>query len=1115
MPRFRSRRARSGLSDSNRIIALTVFWILLLIATPLIGEPLRAVPKDAKAAHLHESYDLHIPLTDQEKAYLAALPTLRLGMDPDWPPYAFLDADGKPDGISADYLQYIVQTLHIRVERVGSTSWSDTLRLVNQGQIDVLVAMSPNIQLTVPFLATQPYIDYPVVIATRKDFQAVPDLNALNGLRVAMVKDSGVGAAPGLDTSVKFERYMVGSGEEGLQAIESGKAQAFVGNLGVIDRLIRQHHAGALAVSGATGYSQSIGFGVAQDYEPLRLLMDRVLKAIPEEEREHIQNTWLSTTLQNGISRHMLWEVLAPISIVILISLAVLSVIIMYLRKEIRLRRWNEQELTFQISFFRSLMATAPMPVFVKDMEGRYISVNPAFESMVGLKAESMVGKTASDIHPKDKASNNQLEGITAQVLSTGQSAQGELQYRSNLGDTHDVMYWLRRVNEEGKQPRAMLGVLVDVSRLRSMEREQRNLRRQLVELTQVLPALIFQVRYVSGEGFSPIFISDYAEKLLGVSQRALMTSPELWLSTLPRDTRLRLWRPLLRAQRTGQAMAQEFSLERREAPDLWVRMEAVCHENDGGVCTYTGYLSDITQLKLQRESLALAKQQAEEASRVKDTFLATMSHEIRTPMSGMIGVLDLMNRSNLQPNDQHLLDMSRGAARTLLRILNDILDFAKSQTTDLPMDRAPFDLRSVVDEVTGLFGPEMQRKGLQLEVFISTLVAASHLGDGQRLAQVLLNLVGNALKFTDSGIVGITVEALPTDTETQMQQLSIVVRDTGVGISQPDQERLFQPFMQVGSASAGGTGLGLVICRRIIEAMGGSIRLRSEPGKGTSVEMTLTFPVAAAGSPDPKDPSGQASIHLPDSHAGTPDIAVDSKATILLVEDQPLNRELLVRQLLSLGVQSVHTAANGLEAWHACEKQDYTLIITDCSMPIMDGESLIRRIRAKEAAGGERSYLVALTANAMEPQRVACMAAGADEVLIKPVDLKQLRDLMDKTCVDNNNTSATAALQFQPDTAKTHTLPEGISAEEWPKLRQRIIVDMQQAMDDLRAAMKQSQQKPAWEAVHRILGVARWFKLLDISSTSLALQTSLENGEMDASQLQSLEQAVATFTGD
>jgi len=319
-------------------------------------------------------------------------------------------------------------------------------------------------------------------------------------------------------------------------------------------------------------------------------------------------------------------------------------------------------------------------------------------------------------------------------------------------------------------------------------------------------------------------------------------------------------------------------------------------------------------------------------------------------------------------------------------------------------------------------------------------------------------------------------------------------VRDTGVGISQADQQRLFQPFMQVGAKSAGGTGLGLVICKRIIEAMGGSIGLRSEPGKGTSIDMTLTLPVAAENAVDQE---AQPARELPAAPLDLPEASSWTDAKVLLVEDQPLNRELLARQVLALGVQSFDTAANGLEAWRACEKQDYALVITDCAMPIMDGQALIRRIRAKEAEGNHRTYLVALTANAMEPQRAACIEAGADEVLIKPVDLDRLRGLLGRL------TTA------KPE---THTLPEGISAEEWPKLRLRIIDDMRQAVDALGEAMAQKQPKPAWEAAHRILGVARWFKLSDITAASLALETSLEKGEMDDAQLNELERAIGVF---
>lgn len=1067
-------------------------WFFVLCMLLVFGPMSVIYGQSLGNARDQSRYDLHIPLTEQERAYLAGLPVLRIGFDSNWPPYAFLNAKGQLDGISADYLRYIVQTLHIKVKRVPSSSWSDTVRLANNGQVDVLIAMSQSNQLTTPFLATQPYIDYPEVIVTGKHTQPVRNIRDLTGLRVAMVKDSGAGVAPGLDTSVSFRPMDVGSVEEGLQAVATGKAQAFVGNLGVVERLIRQRYAGVLQVSGATGYSQSLTFGVAPAYEPLRVLMDRVFKAISEEDRERIQNTWLSASLQYGIPSRTLWEVLTPIGIVVLISIIGLSLIITYLRIEIRQRRWTEEELRFQIKFQQSLMETAPIPVFVKDLKGRYISVNPAFESIVGRKAEALLGRTASEVHPKHVASNDRLEVITHEVLSSGEMAHGELQYRSNAGDTRDVIYWLQLVTEEQRKPRALLGILVDVSALRAIEREQRALKRQLMELTQVLPALLFQVSYTRGEGFTPIFLSEYAEQLVGLKQQELMSSPERWLSMISMTTRLRLLFTLLRARRSNAPVEQELEIRLEDGRHIWVRLRAACHQNAPHACIYTGYLYDITQLKLQTESLARAKQDAERASRVKDVFLATMSHEIRTPMSGVIGILDLMDRGRMHTDDQHLLDMARGAAHALLRVLNDVLDFSKSQSGRLSMESKPFSLRTIIDEVMGLFAPEMQQKGLQFDVFVSSLVATGYMGDGQRIAQVLMNLVGNSLKFTDRGCIGMVVEAQPVDNVTQTQSLSITVRDTGVGISEEEQARLFEPFVQVGARHQGGTGLGLAICRRLIDAMDGSIQLSSAVGKGTSVQISLTLPVETNAMVDPIDPSnGVATTPNPTRQMDSTVPQVSSRLawmipekSILMVEDQAINRELLIRQVESLGISQFDVEENGLDAWKAHEVHHYDLVMTDCAMPGMDGETLIRRIRAEEKVTGRTAYLVALTANAMESQRQACLDAGANEVIVKPVSLDQLSVIMNRVFPPIPTSVASAS---QP--------PEGISAEEWPTLRTRILSDMANELETARDAISLQAWKRAWEAVHRILGVARWFKLSEIASLAESIQAELEGG--------------------
>lgn len=1054
-------------------------------------------------------YDLHISLTTDERNYLASLPPLRLGMDPNWAPYAFVNSKGQPDGISANYLNYLVQTLHIKVQRVDSQSWADTVRLTNEGHIDLLVAMSTTGQLTLPFAQTQAYINYPEVIVARNGRQ-LEDIHALDGLKVAQVDNGGTGPSPGLDTAVAFRRVLVKSVAEGLALLARGQVDAFVGNLGVVQRLIHQDYAGVLYVSGTTGYSRSLSFGLAPSYEPLRALIDRVLRAIPEEDRERIQNTWLPTALEYGVPRRKLWEVLTPISVVILVSLLVLGLIIFYLRKEIQGRREAQQELKFQVGFLESLMATLPIPVFVKDLQGRYVMVNPAFEVIVGRSARELIGMTAKEVHTLHAASNDRLEELTREVLATGRMAHGELEYCSNMGQLHDVIYWLQMIHSAKQGPRAMLGILVDVSPVRSMERLQRALKRQLQELTEMLPAVLFQMRYQPGRGFTPLFINHYVEKLIGFSQHQLMAEANLWLPLVPPTARLRLWRAFLRAARQRTGVEQELVLAREDGSSIWIRLEAVCHQSSEEGCVFTGYLSDVTQTVLQTESLAQAKQEAEQAARIKDAFLATMSHEIRTPLSGVIGVLELMDRARMHADDQHLLDMARGAAATLLRILNDVLDFSKSQSNRLNIQHRPFSLREVIDEVVGLFEPELRRKGLCSDVLVGSLVAAGHLGDAQRLEQVLWNLVGNALKFTDHGSIGVTVEALPIDTRSQTQRLTITVRDTGIGIDEDEQARLFEPFVQVGAGVRGGTGLGLAICKRLVEAMGGSISLTSAPGRGTSMQVSLCLTVDAQASnrglpsaPDQGRATGQADAAAAVALNGAAYPWELPAKAILLVEDQTLNRDLLVRQLKALGVpaHALDVQEDGLQAWNAYKEHPYPLVITDCAMPIMDGETLIRHIRACESATAFRAYLVALTANAMEPQQHACWDAGADAVLIKPIEIDQLSAILRQVFGGHAQSAA-----LQP--------PLSIPAEDWPALRERILVDLEQEIRIAKRAIGNQDRKRTWHAIHRLLGVARMFKLTDIVGLATTVQADLDEGRASAVAIVQLEDAIAKLTG-
>ncbi|NID04701.1 transporter substrate-binding domain-containing protein [Luteibacter jiangsuensis] len=1189
-----------------RVIVPCLVALFLALATPLLHAT--PVESDPHAEAFDERFDLKIPLTDDEKAYLASLPTLRLGIAPDWQPFAFVDADGHPSGISGDYLRYITTSLGLKVERVPSATWPETLKLANQGRVDLLASVTQNTALGSGFLLSRQYNEYPSVIVTRQEAPYVDGIGNLTGSRVAVIEGSDVGFEPETQ-NVQF--ITATSAEDGLARVAHGSVYAYIGNLGVVETLIRRNYPGVLRVAAPTGYSESLHFAVSSQYADLLPLIDRVLQAVSQDDHERIQNTWLSTRVQYKLPARTLWHVIVPVAIVTLAFIAVLGVIIFFLRREVRQRRWTERELRYQWQFQQMLMNTVPIPIFVKDLDNRYVAINPAYEETVGVRAVDLLGKTSLQASHVAKEGADRFNQLSEQVIATGEPAHGSLQYVSSRGETRDAMYWLRLCYADDKTPRAVLGASIDLTELRNIERREMELKLQLEELTKMLPAVTFQLRFTPHWGFTPIFVSEHARALVGLSPEQLVEEPRLFLERVPPADWRRVERALLEAVR-GQSMRElEFPLRRADGDEAWVRLEAVSRPDTGSAHILSGYLIDVTYAKRQAESLAAAKHAAEEASRVKDTFLATMSHEIRTPMSGMIGVLDLMNRSALSADQQHLLDMARGSAGTLMRILNDILDFSKNQRGDLALEAIPFAMRELVDEVSGLFAPEMHRKGLRFDVEVRSEVAMRHVGDQHRVSQVLLNLVSNALKFTESGGVSIAVEG--DETKGGSQRLRLKVRDTGIGIAQEDQDHLFVPFSQADASTSrrfGGTGLGLAICRQLAEAMDGTVTLHSRPGEGTEVVVEIALPVirdttrskrareawlsigdqaaqralaeylkalnvrivtsadlvkaseepllvfretrlalplierplvvfevsrdveapmlgmqggdhrlsinplrwaeivAALRVADAEDSDGPALDSLSsDVNDGAKGMAFPGR--VLVVEDQPINQELLLRQLAALHVTDCELAGNGQEALKALDKGHFPLVITDCAMPVMDGVELIRRIRAREAGGAPRAYLVALTANATDTQKTECMEAGVDEVLIKPVELEQLSSLL-KRAVGPGSDKA----QSTPSTtdAPPVHIPPGIPAEQMPALLARLREGFVDDMRKLRETYAHDNLTDAAAAAHRILGAARWFKLESIIDAAEGFEdaASEERGHEEA--LAELEAAVNAF---
>ena len=671
------------------------------------------------------------------------------------------------------------------------------------------------------------------------------------------------------------------------------------------------------------------------------------------------------------------------------------------------------------------LFETAPIGYVEVDRDGTVRRVNGQYARLLGLERAQVLGHHCEDFAPAD-----QREKYNAQRARTIASENALPPYQREY-QRPDESKVILEIHEEllADQAGQVVGLrmaAVDVTQHKKSDEQAFQVGTELRALFQAFPDFFLRidrngmVQDAKGGQKTDAFLA--APKFVGRNLRDILPAAAMEQFELAQE----------RVKRTKAMAIAEFAAGEADEQIYEMRLLGLDWEEWIAIIrNITARKADETKLKEYAQELERKNEQTEaalltarEATQLKSRFMANISHEIRTPMNGVLGMTELLLNTPLKPEQQEYTESIKRSATSLLALINDILDLSRVEAGKLTVEQVPFSMKTILDETSSLFALQARAKGLEFTMEVAPTVPASAIGDGMRLRQVLNNLLGNAVKFTDSGRIGLTA-AVVSESASNLE-IRFTVQDTGIGIAPADQSRIFERFVQADTSSTrkyGGTGLGLAICKELVELLGGDIGVESQAGRGSRFWFTVMLgkmvravgekPSSAASVVKPPRPTlAPAAVRVNIPTAPAPSASVSRggslanltaalkvgsrKPRILLAEDNEINQRITMRLLERLGV-SADAVTNGKLAVESAGRKRYDLIFMDCQMPEIDGFEATAMIRHRERESGHKTPICALTANAMEGDREKCLAAGMDDYASKPVSVEKLQAAIER----------------------------------------------------------------------------------------------------------------------
>ncbi|MDM8537263.1 transporter substrate-binding domain-containing protein [Desulfobacterales bacterium HSG17] len=1049
-----------------------------------------------------------LPFTPDEKAWLENLDApLLVANETDWPPFDFAK-NGEPKGFSIDLIKLTAEKIGIELEFINGFKWGELLEKFKSKELDILPAVADIPERHDFMLFTSPYITNPSVLVVHDKSTGLNTIEDLEGKRVAII--DGYATA----TIIKkhypgIQPVRVDSVLAGLKSVSLGKADAYVGTFGTIAHMLKVNYIPSVRISNESlmkYFKESrLCFGVAKDKTLLHGILQKGMDAVSPDEIQVLRQRWLTVTKSTSDDN----------------TDSVFSA---------QGKKWIDNHPKLKLG-----IDPAWPPFEFTDPVGKYSGIASgivdAVRNQLGIKMIPIPGLTWSQVIARMK--KGEIDVLPAVVPT--------LQRREYMIFTKPYISFPVVIAAHRKIPfvssfkeleRYRVGVIKDYYTEDRIRKDHPYLKLVIFEtITQALR----QVDSGKVDAFvgNLVTVNDQIHQLsLDNIRISSITGYKMDLCFGVRKNLPELVNIL------NKSLDNISSQEKAAIKNTWMTSQGikigvtikeiliwaipistlavliilfVVIWNRGLGKEVSERIKAQAAMQNMMEDLKKAKKEAENATRAKSHFLANMSHEIRTPMNSVIGFLSLsLEDTNISEKQRNYLSIAQNSSETLLNLINDILDVSKLESGKLELEKIPFDLPLMMQKTLNSFDIRAREKNLTLELDIHEDVPRYVAGDPGRLKQILMNLVGNAVKFTEKG--SIAVSAVLAD---RKDFLHFSVADTGVGIPSDRINMIFDPFTQADSSTSrkfGGTGLGTTISRQLTELMDGEIWAESQEGKGSVFHFTACI---KASDTRPEDKNG---------HFSSENFRCFK---ILVAEDVDENVRLVKIRLEEQG-HSIIVARNGKEAVRAFERDKPDIILMDVHMPEMDGLKATMKIREMEAGSNARTPIVALTASLMKEEREVCIKAEMDAVAAKPVNFEKLFAIMEKlvpkgagTCKQEPKIMSQELLSLNrelliPDLIGIDT-QKGIQTwkdvKVYKKALRSFARDNESAAEKTRAFIENNERENAIRLVHTIKGLAGNLSVTDVYAIADKLDIALRQKKDDSEIIHLIESLADAMT--